>query len=189
MLRRTARRAYRSRPPGAKTNPNEAKPGHYDKSMEKVIEKLERSHPRNKMFASLSTEVTNSLGVSATDHYFGEDNAKRERERDVERMQGKESESLQSAKIHKYFSSEGWDEKKEVFIKKSADTRKLERKVDPELLKSTNEKAEYYYPTVSLAQKAAKRNTLIAAGGAVGVGVVMWVRWLMRSEEVAMLPY
>jgi hypothetical protein len=174
MLRRVSTRLQMM-----KQAAHQSQPGQFDKSFEKMVNRIENSGPRMK----LTGELTNG-GVREKDQWYGDipnEELKKQAQQD---LWGKEEPTIADQRRSIMFDAEDWRQRVNDTLQRARKLRATQPAMDPKILKTTKEPSEYYYPEASLEEKILYRRKLMAVS-LLTVGIfVYWLRGaLMRARS------
>jgi hypothetical protein len=172
MIRRTLRHKM------MKQGAHESKPGQYDRSFEKVVDKIEHSSPRMKLL----NELGSGASVKEKDQWFAdipENDLKKQAQQD---LWGKEGPTIADQRRSIMFDAEEWGQRVADTLQKAEKTRASQPPLDPKILKTTKESAEYYYPQQTLDEKRTRRGVAVAVTLVI---LLLFLNWLRKTLDAA----
>nr|CAJ2480462.1 unnamed protein product [Leishmania braziliensis] len=166
------------RPQTIKPNPNEAMSGQFEKSFEKLTDKIESRLPFRQHHVLHGNIYEQQYGDRSEHDMWVEAQ---------EDLHGREKEKPAARQARSYFSDE--DLSPEALHVRSPQLKvaqNFQRQMyDKKILKTTAEPAAYYYPEVTMEEKRLYRWMLIAGWSAVGVMTLMGLRRLGEYMRTA----
>ncbi|KAK7194659.1 hypothetical protein NESM_000384800 [Novymonas esmeraldas] len=157
------------RPQTMKPNPNEATSGQFEKSFEKMTDKIESRLPLRQHHV---------LHGSIHEQQYGnrtETEMWREAQED---LHGREREKPAARQARSYFSDEDLSPEalhvRSTRLKVSQNQQR--QAIDKKVLKTTSEPAAYYYPSLTMEEKQRRWRRLMAGWGVVGVATLAGLR-------------
>ncbi|KAG5491967.1 hypothetical protein GH5_00864 [Leishmania sp. Ghana 2012 LV757] len=166
------------RPQTIKPNPNEATSGQFEKSFEKLTDKIESRLPFRQHHV---------LYGNIYEQQYGDRSEHDMRVEAQEDLHGREKEKPVARQARSYFSNEDLSpEAMHVRSPQLKVAQNLQRQAyDKKILKTTAEPAAYYYPQVTMEEKRLYRWKLIFGWSTVGVMTLMGLRRLGEYMRTA----
>ncbi|AYU82894.1 hypothetical protein conserved [Leishmania donovani] len=166
------------RPQTIKPNPNEATSGQFERSFEKLTDKIESRLPFRQHHVLHGNIYEQPYGERSEHDMWVEAQ---------EDLHGREKEKPAARQVRSYFSDEDLSpEAMHVRSPQLKVAQNLQRQAyDKKILKTTAEPAAYYYPVVTLEEKRRYRWKLIAGWSAVGMMTLTGLRHLCEHMRTA----
>ncbi|KAG5492511.1 hypothetical protein JKF63_01089 [Porcisia hertigi] len=166
------------RPQTMKPNPNEATSGQFEKSFEKMTDKIESRLPFRQHHVLHGNIYEQQYGDRSEHDMWLEAQ---------EDLHGREKEKPAARQARSYFSEEDLSPTAmHVRSPQLKVAQNLQRQTyDKKILKTTAEPAAYYYPEMTMREKQVRRWKLIAVWSIVGVGTLTGLRHWGESTRTA----
>lgn len=156
----------------------QSKPGQFDKSFEKVIDKIEHSSPRMKLI----NEMSPGCGVKEHDQWFADLTPAELKKQAEQDLRGKEAPSVADNRRTIMFDGD-WSDRIKETLQKAEKVRANQGKVDPKILKTTKESGEYYYPQQTLEEKQWRRRAAAVVATCVVLAMISWLRRTLSAAR------
>lgn len=116
------------------------------------------------------------------DQWFGDIPENEMKEQAQQDLWGKEGPSIADQKRSIIFDGEQWGQRVSDTLRRAEKTRASQPPMDPKILKTTKETAEYYYPQQTLEEKRTRR----AIAGTLAFAILLFfLNWFRKALNAA----